>query len=179
MPIGWAITVVVLCVAVAALSAVVLGLMRQVIPVLERVPATANGPALAITGPEVGRPLPHFTAAGPDGEFTNDYLRNRPALLLFLSVGCGPCENLASELRSADLDGLAGELIVITSQGGAELLKIPADLRVVAERDREVAKALSVASYPYAIAVDPHGIVTATRVPNTVEHLQRLVGTLA
>jgi methylamine dehydrogenase accessory protein MauD len=177
MPVGWAITVVVLCVAVVSLFVVVLGLMRQVIPVLDRTPDMAAAPRMA--GPEIGRPLPHFTAAGPDGEFTNEHLRNRPALLLFLSVGCGPCEILAGELRSANLGDLADELVVVTSQEGADKLRLPADLRVMAERDREVARALSVASYPYAVAVDPRGIVKATRVPNTVEHLESLASTLA
>ncbi|HLK02474.1 MAG TPA: hypothetical protein VKU39_21550 [Streptosporangiaceae bacterium] len=178
MPIGWEITVVVLCVAVAALAVVVLGLLRQVTPVLERAASASGQPQLSM-GPAKGSPLPDFTAAGAHGAVTGTHLRGRSAVLLFLAPGCGPCQDLAYEMRSADLGHLAGQLVIITGPDDAQALGIPAHLLVLTEHDRQVSDALSVNGTPFAIAVDPDGIVRDTRVPNTITQLQDLAGVLA
>lgn len=179
MPIGWEVTVVVLCVAVAALAVVVLGLLRQVTPVLERA-ATAGGQPQLSMGPAKGSPLPEFTAAGTSGTVTATQLRGRPAVLLFLAPGCGPCEDLAYEMSRADLGHLADQLVIITGPGdAARTLGIPAHLLVLTEQDRQVSDALSVNGTPFAIAVDPDGIVRDTRVPNTITQLEDLAGVLA
>lgn len=171
MPIGWEVTVVILCMAVIALAVIVLGLLRQVTPVLER----AAGPDLLTMGPAVGRPLPHFAAAGTDGIMITDaQLRGRPAVLLFLSQGCGPCEILAQEMHSADLGPLAGQLVIVTGSGGPQALRIPAGLAILTEQDGQVSDALSVSGTPFAIVVDPDGIVKATGIPNTVGELEEL-----
>jgi hypothetical protein len=179
MPIDWEITVVILCVAVAALSIIVLGLLRQVTPVLERAAATAGGQSPLIIGPTTGNPLPDFTAAGADGLMTGTQLRGSPAVLLFLTQGCGPCQDLAHQMRNADLGPLADQLVIITGPDDAQALGIPAHLMVLTERDRQVSDALSVNGTPFAIAVDPDGIVKAARVPNTIAQLEDLAGVLA
>lgn len=172
MPVGWAIVVVVLAVAVAVLAVIVLGLLRQVTPVLERA-ATATQAGMEVTsqGPVIGEPLPRFSAGGPNGEVTDEQLRGQPALLLFLSVGCGPCEMLTEDMRKAGLNGLDKQLIVVTSPGGQRELDLPADVRVLTEQNRSVSEALSVIGTPFAIAVDPEGIVKGVSVPNTVRQL--------
>lgn len=170
MPIGWEVTVVILCVAVIALAVIVLGLLRQVTPALAR----AAGPDPLAMGPAKGKPLPHFAAAGADGIMITDaQLRGRPAVLLFLSQGCGPCEVLAQEMRGTDLGRLAGRLIVVTGSG-SDALGIPAGLTILTEQDKQVSDALSVSGTPFAIAVDPDGIVRATGIPNTVGQLEEL-----
>jgi len=179
MPIGWAITVVVLCVAVVALAIVVLGLLRQVTPVLERAAEAQSGAAPPAMGPEVGRPLPHFAGTGPDGEITDEQLRGQPSVLLFLSTGCGPCQSLARELRTADLGSLTARLVVVTEPDGPRELALPADLRVVTQRASEVSDPLSVFGFPFAIAVDHDGVVKATHVPNTVQHLESLAAAIS
>lgn len=172
MPIGWEITVVILCMAVVALAIVVLGLMRQVTPALERAVATAGGSASLGMGPAVGSPLPHFAAAGADGMVTGAQLRGRSVVLLFLSRGCGPCEILAQEMSSAGLGHLARQLVIVTGPGDPQALRIPAGLSILTEQDRQVSDALSVSGTPFAIAVDPDGIVKAASVPNTVGQLE-------
>jgi hypothetical protein len=177
MPIGWAITVVVLCVAVAILSIVVLGLLRQITPVLER--AASLGEFSPLSGPAVGSQLPHFAAEGPDGLVTAEQLRGAPVLLLFLSVGCGPCHDLAEELSRADIGDLAPQLVVVTGAGGLRELGLPAGLRVLTETDSEVRGALSVTSSPLVIGVSPDGIVRSVDPVNTVGQLRGLASVAA
>jgi hypothetical protein len=101
-------------------------------------------------------------------------LRGRAAVLLFLSVGCGPCQALAEEMSRAGLNGLDGQLIVVTAASDPRELGIPETLRVVTEPDGAVSRALSVAGTPFAVAVGPDGIVTGVDVPNTVRQLSDL-----
>lgn len=177
MPVGWAVVIVVLCVAVVALSVVVIGLLRQVAPVLERAASASAGPALNL-GPQVGEPAPEFTAVDLAGSpVTLDTLRGEPALLLFLSVGCGPCEDLAAEIRAtSDLGALTRQLIVVTEPAGPAALRLPAGLRVVAETGPgEITGPLNIFGWPYAVALTPDGVVRAAQTPNTIKHLNELV----
>lgn len=175
MPTGWAVVVVILCVAVVALAIIVLGLLRQVTPVLERAAgAHADGHALSHQGPTVGSQVPHFAVGGPDGEFTPEQLRGRPAVLLFLTEGCGPCTDLATEIGQAELVDLPSQLVVVTGPDGVRELGLPIGLRVVAEPDKEVSDPLSVVGTPLAISLDSDGIVRAVRVTNTLEQLDAL-----
>jgi methylamine dehydrogenase accessory protein MauD len=175
MPIGWAIAIVVLWVAVLALVVVVLGVLRQVTPILERAAAYQGALSPASEGPQVGEQVPHFSARDTDGEFVgNEELRGRPVLLLFLSAGCAPCEQLATGMRRADLDALAKQLIIVTTRDVPRILGIPAGLRVVIESANEITDPLSVMGLPFAVAVDADGIVRAAEVPETVGHLEKL-----
>jgi hypothetical protein len=171
MPLGWAVTVVVLCVAVVVLTVVVLGMLRQVAPILERAAASQAGAALEFQGPPIGQQIPDFTVSGPEGEVTAEQLRGRSSVLLFLSVGCGPCEQLAAQLRDADPEDLPHLLIVVTGPEGPHGLNLPTRLQTVIEHEAEISHPLSVVGTPLAIAVDSEGIVTAVRVVNTLEQL--------
>jgi hypothetical protein len=174
MPVGWAITIVVLCVAVVTLAVVVLGLLRQVTPVLERAAGQGGGPGPLQQGPPVGSPLPHFTVHSADGETTEQQLRGRSTLMVFMSSGCGPCKQLAQDIASADLGALAEQILVITDPDGPRELGIPPDLRVLIEPGGEVSDPLSVIGTPFTVAVDSAGIVRAGQVTNTVEQLSNL-----
>jgi hypothetical protein len=176
MPIGWAVTVVVLCVAVVVLAVIIIGLFRQVTPVLEQAAAVIRaGSAIESQGPRVGHKIPDFTANGPDGVITAEQLRGRPSVLLFLSVGCGPCEQLAAQLRDADPGDLTGQLVVVTGPDGPHELRLPAGLRILTEQNREISDPLSVIGTPFAIALDREGVITAARVTNTLEQLSGML----
>lgn len=180
MPVGWAIAVVVLGVAVIVLMVIVLGLMRQVAPLLERLAAGQDiGRMVRDQGPAVGSVLPEFTAQGPDGEVSWAELRGRPLVLLFLSPGCGPCQRLATEIGQSGLGDLAGQLVVLTGQDGRRTLGLPAGVTVLTERVREVSDRLGVVGSPYAVAVDPDGVVRATRSPNYLREVSDLAAQLA
>jgi hypothetical protein len=180
MPVGWVVVVVALYVVVIAVAVVLIGLLRQITQALERAVGGPAGPAENL-GPLVGDQVPRFSALDANGEPVSDQeLRGQSAVLLFLSVGCGPCLELAAELRQTpDLGGLASQLIVVTGPDGPEALRIPAGLRIVTEPDGKVAGALNVFGWPFAVALNPEGIVKAVQVPNTVEQLNNLAATVS
>ncbi|HEY2551248.1 MAG TPA: redoxin domain-containing protein [Streptosporangiaceae bacterium] len=179
MPVGWAIAVVALWVAVIGLAIVILGLLRQVTPALERA-GGSTGFSPSAQGPPIGDELPSFAARTADGQVIDEsQLRGKPALLLFLSPGCGPCQTLAAEMSRTDLGSLADEILVVTAEEGLAGLDLPPSLRVIAELSREVSDALEVAGTPFAIAVDPAGVIRAKRIPNTVKHLRSIAAVLA
>ena len=121
MPVGWAVVVVVQWVAIVALAAVVLGVLRRLAPQLERAePVKVLNPGRQ--GAEVGVKLPAFAARDEDGRPAGDErLLGRPSVLLFLSAGCGPCLDLARDLEMISADQtarLAASLIVMTDADG-------------------------------------------------------------
>jgi methylamine dehydrogenase accessory protein MauD len=164
-----------------ALAVVVLGILRQITPVLERAAAQMAALGPGHEGPPVGEQVPEFAARDTDGQLVSDQeLRGRPFVLLFLSAGCGPCERLAAEIRRADLGALASQLIIIvTSPDAPRVLGIPAGLRIVTESSNEITNPLDIQGLPFAVAVDPGGTVQAAEVPSTVKHLDRLAAVLA
>lgn len=180
MPIGWTIVVVVLWVALLGLTVIVLGILRQVMPILQQASAHAGPPGAVEQGPPVGEKIPAFSARDTAGDLVDDQeLRGRPAVLLFLSSHCTPCAQLATEIRQAELGELASQLIIVTSPDGPQELGIPAGLRTVTEHLNEVSGALAVGSWPFAIALAPDGTVKSTQVPNTIKHLENVAAALA
>lgn len=178
MPIAWAIVVIALWVAVVFLAIVVLGVIRQLTPHLDRI---ASGQALAAgspqQGPPIDGPLPEFTGRDRDGNtVTAADLRGGggPSLLVFLHSSCGPCRVLAGELATADLGTLADGLTVVTDPRGVEELALLACLRVVLQSGDEISDALEIRATPYAIALDERGTVRAKRAVNTVAQLNAL-----
>ena len=96
-------------------------------------------------------------------------------MLLSLSVGCGPCENLATQLRSTGPGELANRLIIVTEPDGPDKLRLPAGLRILTEQDKEISEPLSVLGTPFAITLDSAGVVTATDVVNTLDQLSSVL----
>lgn len=183
MPLGWQIAVVVLWLALIAMAVVVLGVLRQVTTALEQAQSGGHGhhPAPPGQGPPLGEQVPHFAAVDTAGLPVDDELvRGHPALLLFMHLGCAPCEELAREMGRSDMSRLAGQLIVVTDPGGARDLPIPAGIRVVAETGEEqITGPLQITGWPFAVVIDPAGLVQATSVPNTVAQLEDLAAVLA
>jgi methylamine dehydrogenase accessory protein MauD len=178
MPVGWAIAIVALWVAVIGLAVVILGVLRQVTPALEQAGGVIGFNPSA-QGPAIGSELPSFAARTADGEVIDDLqLRGKPTLLLFLSPGCGPCQGLAEEMSRKDIGELADEILVVTAEEGLTELGLPASVQVVAELSREVSDAVEIASTPFVLAVDPAGVVRAKRIPNTVKDLRSIAGVL-
>jgi hypothetical protein len=157
MPIAWAIVIIALWLAVAGLAVIVLGVLRQVTTNGQRAP----GQSSRMMGPARGTQVPDFVGR----------LRDRPNVLLFLSSGCGPCQQLVDDMRATGLGDLIGGLTVLTDPGGAAALSLPADVHAVEDHEKKVALALDIQGRPFAVAVDENGIVRATSVPNKVADL--------
>ena len=172
MPTGWAIVIVVQWLAIAALTVVVLGVLRQMASLLER---AAAGPVMRIQPPaaEVGTRLPTFASVG-DGGVTEPatLLAGRPAVMLFLSAGCAPCLSLAAEIAGSDLPGELGRsLIAVVAPGSESVVRLPAGVRVVTVQDAECAGVLGIPGRPFAMTVNADGVITAKQPVNTLAQL--------
>lgn len=183
MPLGWQIAIVVLWVALIAMAVIMLGVLRQVTAALEQAQAGGHDhlhPAPPGQGPAVGEQVPQFASVDTTGlPVDGELLRGQPVLLVFMHLGCAPCEDLAREMSRSDMTRLAGQLIVVTDPGGARELPIPAGIRVVAETEEEITGPLQITGWPFAVVIDPAGLVQATSVPNTVAQLNDLAAVLA
>jgi methylamine dehydrogenase accessory protein MauD len=170
---------VLLWVAVIALAAVVVALLRQIGLLHERV-----APAGALVGrerPRVGEAAPVLTltdrrgrvlllgGAAPDGGRT---------LVFFLSPTCPVCETLLPVVRSVARREGPGLRLVLASDGPAAEHD-----RLVRERDlerevyvvsAELGVAFQIGRVPYAVLIDPAGVVRARGLVNTREHLESL-----
>lgn len=172
MTTGWAIVIVVEGLAIAALTIVVIGVLRQMSPLLER---AAAGPVMLIppSAAEVGTRLPAFASAG-DGGVTEPatLLGGRPAVMLFLSAGCAPCLSLTAEIASAGLPGeLSRSLIAVIAPGSESVVPLPAGVRVLAVPSDECVRVFGVHGRPFAMAVNADGVITAKQPVNTVAQL--------
>jgi len=179
MPVGWAIVVVVQWLAIVALLIVVLGVLRQITPHLQRGAAPPMRDLLN-QGPAVGSKLPAFAARDAGGDVVlGKPLNGQPGVLLFLSASCRPCLRMARELGDAEaVAGLAGSLVVVCDPEGAGVLAFPPWLRVLTMSEAEGSEMLGIALRPFAIAVDAGGVVTAKRMLNTIPALTDLVRTV-
>lgn len=179
MPIGWAIVVVVQWLAIAALAVVVLGVLRQVAPHLQRAAAPAPPHDYRNQGPTVGARLPAFAARDAGGGIVDGGApAGRPGVLLFLSASCRPCLRLARLLSAPDVPAaLTGSLTVVCDPEGAEMLAFPAWLPVLTMSDAEGREVLGVHGRPFAVAVGADGTVTGKRMVNTIAHLTDLIAT--
>jgi hypothetical protein len=169
MPTGWAIVIVVQWVAIVALVIVVLGILRQLAAHLDRAPATESVLRIQSSAAAVGTRLPAFASAGDGGVTEPATLPGgQPAVLLFLSAGCAPCQSLAAEISGSDLPGeLSGSLIAVTAPGSESSIRLPAGVRVLAVPDAECTRVLGVPGRPFAMAVNADGVITAKQLVNT------------
>jgi hypothetical protein len=165
MPIGWAVAIVVLWLAVVALAVVLLGALRQVTSHLASLAEQPPTPVRA-QGPAVGSRLPDLT--GYDG---HAQLGGRPSVLLFLSPACGPCRTLAEEISGSDPSDLARFLTVVTDSGGVDALGLPAWLRVLTVPEDAQAQKFAIPGRPFAIAADEDGFIRGSQLLNKVGHV--------
>ncbi|HEY3902506.1 MAG TPA: hypothetical protein VGM14_01190 [Streptosporangiaceae bacterium] len=177
MPIGWAVVIVVQWLVIIALAAIVLGVLRQATPHLEKLAESRPPRRLTDQGPAVGGKLPPFTGHDPAGQLVHAAeLLGRPNVLLFMSATCPPCASLAEELRAADLGEFDASLIIVIDATDYARLRPPARLRVLHMPNREVGQVFAVSGRPFAVVTDADGIVRMKRGLNTVDQLKSLAG---
>jgi len=165
-----------LWIAVLVLGAVVVALVRQIGVLHERVrPAGAlalsAGPAVGAAAPQLevtdlGGAVHAIGHAAPDG---------RDTLLFFLSPTCPVCKALLPVLASLARDGLR---VVLASDGARE-----EHAAFVARERIELPYLLStplglayrVGKLPWAVLIDAAGVVRASGLVNSREHLESLL----
>jgi methylamine dehydrogenase accessory protein MauD len=175
MPIGWAVVIVVQWLAIVALAAIVLGVLRQATPHLEKLAESPPSRRLVDQGPAIGSKLPPFTAHDRAGQLVHAAeLLGGPNVLLFMSATCPPCAGLAEELRVADLGEFESPLVIVIDAADDARLRLPARLGVLHMTNREVGQVFGVSGRPFAVITDADGVVRAKRGLNTVDQLKSL-----
>lgn len=165
-----------LWIAVIFLVLLMLALARQIGLLHERI--APLGALMLDQGPKVGERTPVFEVRDLWGRFIRvGGQRERPLFLLFLSSNCPVCKKVLPIARSLALEErlelvLVGDerpedLILMAKGQGLEdfpLLNAP-----------EIGQAFKVGKIPYAIILDPEGIVRAKGLVNSREHLESLL----
>lgn len=177
MPIGWAVVIVVQWLAIIALAAIVLGVLRQATPHLEKLAESPPPRRLIDQGPAIGSKLPPFTGHDPAGQLVHAAeLLGGPNVLLFMSATCPPCAGLAEELRVGDLGELDSFLVIVIDAADYARLRLPSRLRALHMTNREVGQVFGVSGRPFAVVTDADGIVRVKRGLNTVDQLKSVAG---
>ena len=168
---------VLLWIAVVALSAVVLALVRQIGLLHERIAPV--GALVTQRGPRVGEAVPELRFTALDGsEVRLGGSDDTGTLLFFLSPTCPICKTLLPTVLRAAGDERPPLRVVLASDGEAsehrgfvaehDLSSVPYVLSSALGVSYEVAK------LPYAVLIDGDGVLRAKGLVNTREHLESL-----
>lgn len=168
-----------LWVAVVILSGLVLALLRQIGLLHERI-----SPAGALVGrerPQVGEAAPVLRLrdlCGREVLIGESAADGASTLLFFLSPSCPVCETLLPVLRSVvRAEGSRLRLVLASDGPLAEHERLVREHGL--ERETyvvapEPAIAFQIGQVPYAVLIDPSGVVRARGLVNTREHLESL-----
>ncbi|HTO68986.1 MAG TPA: methylamine dehydrogenase accessory protein MauD [Myxococcota bacterium] len=168
-----------LWVAVLALAALVVALMRQLGVLYERV--APAGALVAGAAPRVGERAPVVAVvdlAGTPVSLGAPSADGRRSLLFFLSPTCPVCKTLLPVVRQIGRAEVRTLRVVLASDGPRDEHVAFAREHALDEREYVLGAALGlayrVAKLPYAVLVDAAGIVRAEGLVNTREHLESL-----
>jgi len=167
----WIAAFVALSLVVLVIVAVLLGVLRRAISVLEQAESRSEGsqslPVQAIpTGTRVGD---FALRNGSHGVVNFNELVQRPTVVLLISAECGPCHRLVSELRAAKRRLAALDLIVITDATPAS--ETDSDIPLYIQMDRAATIAFESNATPHAFLVDVDRVVLGSRIPRTPDDL--------
>jgi methylamine dehydrogenase accessory protein MauD len=170
---------VLLWIAVLALGAVVLALVRQIGVLHERV--TPVGALMTRQGPAIGEAVPELTlkdfeerevrVGGTDPE-------GRRTLLFFLSPTCPVCESLLPTVLRVARDEKPQARVVLASDGDPDEHREFARQHDLGGHPYILSSSLGmtyqVAKLPYAVLIDADGVLRAKGLVNTREHVESL-----
>jgi methylamine dehydrogenase accessory protein MauD len=170
---------VVLWLLVLVLAGVVLALVRQVGILHERV---APAGALSLSGgPKIGEAAPELVLESWSGASLHVGGRaedGRSLLLFFVSPSCPVCKSLLPVMRRAAESERSWLRSVIASDGPREQHEDFVASHGLERGNYVLSTALGlayqVAKLPYAVLLDEHGVVRASGLVNTREHLESL-----
>lgn len=168
------VSTVLLWLAVGVLALLVLALARQVGVLHERV--APLGALMLDQGPKVGERAPIFEVKDLFGRPTRlGGLREKPLLLLFVSSTCPVCKKiLPIALRLAREENL--DLALIGDEREEDLRRLAQGLAEVQVLNApEVGQVYKVGKIPYAVLIDPEGVIRAKGLVNNREHLESLM----
>ena len=176
MSIGWIALVLVLWIVVLVLAVMVVGILRRVAPLLERVGDASSLPSpFAPLGLPPGSRLPAFHARTLNNErFTADELLGRTAIVLFLDGNCSACRMLEDDMWQSGIVEVDTHLYIVVSDESEALRLTGLEATILLQRDNAVTRAFASNATPHAFGVSADGFVLANETPNTAAGLRRI-----
>ncbi len=174
----WISAFAALWILVVVLGLLVLGTLRRIVPILERL--ESQTPAIsadaAPRGLPRGRPVPEFEASQASGDrFGISDLRGSPSFVLFLSEECRACARFVRDLAKDRVPELGAKLVLVVDDATLALELARAEgVTVLVQQDREIAEVFDSNVHPHAFALDAGGVVLASGTPNDWMRLRRL-----
>jgi methylamine dehydrogenase accessory protein MauD len=171
----WAASYAALWLLVVVLCLVVVALARQIGALHLRL-----GPRGALEvdaeGPPLGQAMASIEVTDLQGRSVTIGGAADPRLLLFVSPGCGICEQVLPALdpigRHSDLAPL-----VVTDADPGEAARAVQGTKAPTVSSLDVARAYDIPGTPYVVILDENGVVTAKGTVNNLEQLEGLVTT--
>lgn len=169
----------VLWLLVIVLAAVVAALVRQIGVLSERV--APAGALVGRDGPRAGEAAPRFTLpdwSGRQVEIGAPDAEGRATLLLFVSPTCPVCETMLPIVDSVLRRDHPATRFVLASDGPREEHASFVARHALASRSLVLSTALGlayrVAKLPHAVLIDAGGVLCASGLVNTREHVESL-----
>lgn len=176
---AWITAFIALAVVVVLLGVVVLGLLRQLAPLIEQSQELLSTSArrLTIGGLPPGSTLPAFSADDVRGaRITEEDLHAGTTVVLFLQDGCAACADLVDRLETGDVPDVGARLVVVSSSVEAgQRLAHSDEVTVVVDTERSAARAFESVVSPQAFVLDKDGRVLASATPNDWDGLSSVV----
>ena len=174
---AWLVLFVLLWAVVVVLAVMVLGLSARLTS-LQMAVGLATGGAPRLQLPSRGMVLPptdrrHELVAQPAGDGL--------LVLLFLSPTCGPCLELAKRLAAAEPEecvlALQGtKLGVVTDDVESRVFAAGGAIsHVIPDGDSAIARDLGIGVTPFAMVVDPEGVIQETGSPGSLADVALMV----
>jgi hypothetical protein len=172
----WLVAFVVLWALVLLLGVLVLGVLRRVAPILDRLEEQQQ--TVPGFGLPAGTRVPAFEARDREGKAVDADAIPRPGIVLFLEPGCRPCEKLVKELRSGavKLDGVPLVFVAPDTDEGREL--VPPIGLLMLQTGRDISRAFQTSVTPHAFLIDADGRLSNQTIPESIADLNFLAAQL-
>lgn len=172
------ISVVLLWIAVIVLGVMLWALTRQVGVLFERV--APMGALVTDAGPPVGAASPRFELTTLDAKpLVLGDPSPAPSLVFFLAPTCPVCKKLIPVLKALARDERRGLRVVLASDGNAtehkQFIKDYQMQELPYVLSTELGMSFRVSRLPYAVLLDPQGVVAAKGLVNSREQLDSLL----
>jgi peroxiredoxin len=127
-------------------------------------------------GPEAGKALEPFVATTDTGRL--NVPDGTATVLAFMEVGCLLCSDLRHHLRTYAMENRDVRVIAVVGGKPDEIDEFAAPMRehvaVVSDVGGKITSGYGVAVFPFAVAIDPGGVVRAKDIVNKRDSVERL-----
>lgn len=175
----WVVAFVTLWALVLLLAFLVLGTLRRLTPIIERAETNLAAAVIGASpgGLEPGTVVPPFSVQQVDGRaFTEADLNGSRSIVLFLSRNCQSCERFIRDLKKERVPELGARLVAVTDEPEqARELAVSAEVSVVVQENRSLARIFETNATPHAFVLDEARRVLTSGTPNDWGGLRQLL----